>query len=77
MSLAEDRAGASPSKFGQGEASDLLNRRSKMPNDTKTILATFDTREAADAAMEHLVQQQGVERPDIFVQARVGQTPLA
>jgi hypothetical protein len=40
-----------------------------MPESTKTIVATFDTREAADAAIEHLVQQQGIDRPDIFVQA--------
>jgi hypothetical protein len=40
-----------------------------MPDNTKTIVATFDTREAADAAIEHLVQQQGIDRPDIFVQA--------
>lgn len=36
---------------------------------TMTIRATFDTREAADIAVEHLVQQHGVSRPDIFIQA--------
>ena len=41
-----------------------------MTDNTKTIVATFDTREAADAAIEHLVQQQGIDRPDIFVQAQ-------
>ncbi|KQT04883.1 MULTISPECIES: hypothetical protein [unclassified Rhizobium] len=35
---------------------------------TTTIRATFKTREAADLAIEHLVQQHGVSRPDIFVQ---------
>lgn len=35
---------------------------------TMTIRATFETREAADIAVEHLVQQHGVSRPDIFVQ---------
>jgi hypothetical protein len=37
-------------------------------NSTTTIRATFETREAADLAVEHLVQQHGVSRPDIFVQ---------
>jgi hypothetical protein len=36
---------------------------------TTTIRATFETREAADLAVEHLVQQHGVSRPDIFVQS--------
>lgn len=34
-----------------------------------TIKATFDTREAADRAIERLVQQHGIARADIFVQA--------
>ncbi|PJR08605.1 hypothetical protein [Sinorhizobium meliloti] len=34
-----------------------------------TIRATFKTREAADLAVEHLVQQHGVSRPDIFIQS--------
>ena len=34
-----------------------------------TIRATFETREAADRAVEHLVQQHGISRPDIFVQS--------
>ncbi|AHF82841.1 hypothetical protein RLEG3_13880 [Rhizobium leguminosarum bv. trifolii WSM1689] len=36
---------------------------------TITIRATFETREAADLAVEHLVQQHGVSRPDIFIQS--------
>ena len=36
---------------------------------TTTIRATFETREAADIAVEHLVQQHGIARPDIFVQS--------
>lgn len=36
---------------------------------TTTIQATFETREAADLAVEHLVQQHGVSRPDIFVRS--------
>jgi hypothetical protein len=36
---------------------------------TTTIKAVFKTREAADLAVEHLVQQHGVARPDIFIQA--------
>ncbi len=35
---------------------------------TTTIRATFETREAADLAVEHLVQQHGISRPDIFIQ---------
>jgi hypothetical protein len=38
-------------------------------NSTTTITATFATRAAADLAIEHLVQQHGISRPDIFVQA--------
>lgn len=38
-------------------------------NSTTTIRATFETREAADLAVEHLVQQLGISRPDIFIQA--------
>ncbi|MFQ6185139.1 hypothetical protein ACLMJV_24720 [Sinorhizobium meliloti] len=36
---------------------------------TTTISATFETREAADLAVEHLVQQHGISRPDIFIRA--------
>ncbi|KAA3515872.1 MULTISPECIES: hypothetical protein [Agrobacterium] len=47
---------------------------------TTTIKAIFDTRAAADLAVEHLVQQHGVPRPDIFIQSAtsentVGVTP--
>jgi hypothetical protein len=35
----------------------------------KTLYATFDTREAADLAIEHLVQQYGIDRSDVFVEA--------
>ncbi|TBD47106.1 hypothetical protein [Rhizobium ruizarguesonis] len=35
---------------------------------TVTIRASFSTREAADLAVEHLVQQ-GISRPDIFIQS--------
>ncbi|MGE7368775.1 hypothetical protein ACQKKX_06825 [Neorhizobium sp. NPDC001467] len=38
-------------------------------NSTTTIRATFETRAAADLAVEHLVQQHNVSRPDIFIQA--------
>lgn len=37
---------------------------------TATLNALFRTREEADLAIEHLVQQNGVPRPDIFVQSR-------
>lgn len=36
---------------------------------TTTIRATFESREAADLAVEHLVQHHGISRPDIFVQS--------
>ena len=36
---------------------------------TITIRATFDTRVAADHAVEHLVQQHRISRPDIFIQS--------
>jgi hypothetical protein len=36
----------------------------------KTTSATFKTREAADLAIEHLVQQHGISRADIFVQSK-------
>ena len=35
----------------------------------KTVWALFATREAADRAIEHLVQQCGIPRANIFVQA--------
>lgn len=35
-----------------------------------TIQATFATRRDADMAVEHLVQEHGIERTDIFVAAR-------
>ena len=39
---------------------------------TTTIRATFETREAADLAVEHLVQQHGISRSDIFIQPAGG-----
>lgn len=35
----------------------------------KTISARFEAREPADLAVEHLVQQHGIPRADIFIQA--------
>jgi len=34
-----------------------------------TVHAVFDTREMADLAIEHLVQHQGIDRTDVFVEA--------
>jgi hypothetical protein len=34
-----------------------------------TISAFFATREEADQAVEHLVQEHGIDRSDVFVQA--------
>lgn len=36
---------------------------------TATIKATFTTREAADIAVERLVQEIGINRADVFVEA--------
>ncbi|MHC1550341.1 hypothetical protein [Phyllobacterium sp. K27] len=36
---------------------------------TTTIRAIFETRDAAEMAVEHLVQQHGVERPNVFIQS--------
>lgn len=35
----------------------------------RTIVASFATRREADLAIEHLVQQIGIERTDVFVRA--------
>ncbi len=40
---------------------------------TTTLRATFDTRASADLAVEHLVQQHGISRPDIFIQSATAQ----
>ena len=34
----------------------------------KTIRATFSTRQAAELAIEHLTQEYGIDRADVFVQ---------
>lgn len=39
-------------------------------DNVKTICGTFGTREAADRVIEHLVQEHGIDRADIFVQAK-------
>jgi hypothetical protein len=33
-----------------------------------TIIAQFDTRRAAELAVEHVVQEYGIQRSDVFVQ---------
>jgi hypothetical protein len=38
-------------------------------NSTTTLRASFGTRAAADLAVEHLVQQMGISRTDIFIQS--------
>lgn len=44
---------------------------SDMADDSvKTITGLFETREEADIAIEHLVQQHGIARADIFIQPR-------
>jgi hypothetical protein len=39
-------------------------------DNVKTVYATFETREAADRAIEHLVQHQGIERSDVFAEPK-------
>ncbi len=41
-------------------------------DNTTTMWATFATREAADHAVEHLVQQCGIARADVFVEPEMG-----
>ncbi|WJH38464.1 hypothetical protein N7E02_07545 (plasmid) [Aliirhizobium terrae] len=36
---------------------------------TTTIRAIFETREAADLVVDHLVKKRGAPRPDIFIEA--------
>lgn len=43
---------------------------------TTMIRATFETREAADRAVEHLVQQHGIARPAIIVQSASSQNTV-
>jgi hypothetical protein len=35
----------------------------------RTVIADFDTRRDAEVAVEHLVQEHGVKRTDIFIRA--------
>lgn len=35
----------------------------------RTIVAHFDTRREAETAVEHLVQQYGIDRADVFIRA--------
>jgi hypothetical protein len=42
-----------------------------------TLVAKFDTRRAAELAVEHVVQECGVARGDVFVQPAGGETPPA
>lgn len=35
----------------------------------RTIIANFETRREAETAVEHLVQEHGVKRTDIFIRA--------
>jgi hypothetical protein len=48
-----------------------------MPDDsTTTIRAIFNTRASADLAVEHMVQQHGIARPDIFVQSATAENTV-
>ncbi|TWF43979.1 hypothetical protein FHW37_11767 [Neorhizobium alkalisoli] len=40
-----------------------------MAGSTITIRANFETREAADLAVEHLVKQLKISRPDVFIRS--------
>lgn len=35
----------------------------------RTIVALFDTRREAETAVEHLVQEHGIDRTDVFIRA--------
>ena len=35
----------------------------------KTIVACFDTRRSAETAVEHLVQEHGIDRSNVFISA--------
>lgn len=39
-------------------------------NSVRTIYGTFETRAAAELAIEHLVQEQRIDRADVFVHAQ-------
>ena len=43
-----------------------------LDDSVKTISARFPTRESADLTVEHLVQQHGIPRADIFLQPAAG-----
>lgn len=51
--------------LGYGIYEYAIRARAKDPNGLR---ATFDTRERADLAVEHLVQEHGVDRSAIFVE---------
>lgn len=36
----------------------------------QTVVATFDNRRDAELAVEHLIQERGIQRTDVFLQAR-------
>ena len=36
----------------------------------QTVVAYFDNRREAELAVEHLIQERGIERTDIFLQAK-------
>lgn len=36
----------------------------------RTVVATFDNRRDAELAVEHLIQERGIQRTDVFLQAR-------
>lgn len=43
---------------------------------TTTMKALFETRAAADLAVEHLVQQHGISRSDIFIQSTTAENTV-
>jgi len=38
----------------------------------QTVVATFENRREAELAVEHLIQEHGIQRTDVFLQARGG-----
>jgi hypothetical protein len=47
----------------------ILETESREAAVERTIVANFDTRRDAETAVEHLVQEHGIERADIFIRA--------
>jgi hypothetical protein len=61
------RKGAIP--FLNSSVETTLREVALSDTSTRTIIARFETRDAAELAVEHLSQEQGIDRTDIFLKA--------